>query len=202
MTDSSHGASNPHVDTHIDGQELLEVALDGFFVTDDEQQRSLVSYLADPAFSASPVASESIVELLAFWIADEEYAVDILEIQEIIKLAEVTEVPRAPSCVLGIISLRGTVVPIVDLRVVLNMGRIESTRMSRVLVFRGEGDPVGILVDQVTSVERLERGAIEPKPKTMQIEASEVIGGVGRIDERILIMLDAVAMVGVVDRAL
>ena len=171
-----------------------------FFVSQEEQQQSLASYLSDPAFSTAAVRSETIVEFLSFWVGDEEYAVDILEIGEIIKVPEITEVPRAPQWLLGIISLRGTVVPILDLRIVLKLDPQEISRSSRVLVLRADGEPVGILVDRVTSVVRLERSDIEAKPQTMKLEAGDVIRGVGRIGERILIILDGESVVSVLER--
>jgi len=175
--------------------------LDAFFVSPEEQREGNISYQADP----SRVASESalpadIVELLAFWVADEEYSVDILDIQEIIKLPEITEVPRANNCLLGIISLRGTVVPILDLREVLQLPKNEVTRNTRVLVLRGDNEPVGIMVDNVTSVVRLSQREIEPKPKAMQREMGDVIEGVGRLNQRVLIVLDASAVIEVLER--
>ena len=80
----------------------------------------------------------SVAELLAFWVGEEEYGVDIVQIQEIIKLPPLTVVPRAPTCVLGIISLRGTVVPVADLRAILGMKRVDANRDSRILVLRGD----------------------------------------------------------------
>ncbi|MBT6179753.1 MAG: chemotaxis protein CheW, partial [Deltaproteobacteria bacterium] len=93
-----------------------------------------------------------------------------------------------------------TVVPILDLRIVLKLDKQEVTRASRVLVLRADDEPVGILVDRVTSVVRLERTQIEPKPQTMRLEAGDVIRGVGRIGERVLIILDGDSVVSVLER--
>ncbi len=175
--------------------------LDTFFVSPEEQREGNISYQADPSRVASENALPAdIVELLAFWVADEEYSVDILDIQEIIKLPEITEVPRANNCLLGIISLRGTVVPILDLREVLRLPKNEITRNTRVLVLRGDNEPVGIMVDNVTSVVRLSQREIEPKPKAMQREMGDVIEGVGRLSQRVLIVLDASAVIEVLER--
>ncbi|MEC9465369.1 MAG: chemotaxis protein CheW [Myxococcota bacterium] len=179
-------------------QDVTDIS--GFFVTEAEQEQSLASYLADPAFAVAPTMGGDIVELLSFWVADEEYAVDILEIREIIKLPEITDVPRAPRPLLGVISLRGVVVPILDLRLVLNLDSSEPTRSSRVLVLRAQDEPVGILVDRVTSVVRLDKRAIEPKPATMRLDVAEVIDGVGRVEDRVLIVLDGSAVVEVLER--
>ena len=133
-------------------------------------------------------------ELLAFWVADEEYAIDIVAIQEIIKVPVITEVPRAPSQFLGIISLRGTIVPVVDLRTLLHLENRPITNASRILVLRGDGEPVGMLVDQVSSVVRLDQETIEAPPKTMERGASELLRGVGKEGERMLIVLDLTAV--------
>jgi len=182
----------------LGAQDITDIS--EFFVSKEEQKQSLASYLSDPAFSTAAVLSDNIIELLSFWVADEEYAVDILEIGEIIKVPEITEVPRAPKWLLGVISLRGTVVPILDLRIVLKLDRQEISRASRVLVLRAGDEPVGILVDRVTSVVRLERTQIEPKPQAMRVEAGDVVRGVGRIGERVLIILDGDNVVSVLER--
>ncbi|OGQ91021.1 MAG: hypothetical protein A2289_00790 [Deltaproteobacteria bacterium RIFOXYA12_FULL_58_15] len=130
------------------------------------------------------------LELLAFWAGDEEYGVEIVQIQEIIKVPVITPVPRAPACVLGIISLRGTIVPVADLRAILGMSPLPAARASRILVLRGDGEPVGLLVDQVSSVVRLEREAVQPVPRTMQRQAGDLLQGVGRDEDRMLIILD------------
>ena len=182
----------------LGAQDITDIS--DFFVSKEEQKQSLASYLSDPAFSTAAVLSDNIVELLSFWVADEEYAVDILEIGEIIKVPEITDVPRGPRWLLGVISLRGTVVPILDLRIVLKLDRQEVNRASRVLVLRADDEPVGIMVDRVTSVVRLERSQIEPKPQTMRLEAGDVIRGVGRIGERVLIILDGDSVVSVLER--
>ncbi len=147
------------------------------------------------------VSARDMLELLAFWVADEEYAVPIVEIQEIIKLPNVTVVPRAGRSVLGIISLRGTIVPVVDLRRILNLEERALTRQTRILVLQGGGDPIGILVDSVTSVVRLESGNIESTPRTMQRHDTELLRGVGRIGERLIIIIDVQAILSVTENA-
>lgn len=168
-----------------------------FFVGDDERLDVTQSYAAD-AFQTS--AAREMTELLAFWVADEEYAVDILEIQEIIKLPVITEVPRTKSTVLGIISLRGTIVPALDLRRVLHLDERPATRATRILVLRAEGDPVGLLVDRVTSVVRIAKDDIEGVPRTMKADAGELVKGVGRLGERLLIVLELPAILSLMEQ--
>jgi len=173
-------------------------ALAEFFISDGERL-SVDSYEGDA--SQRRVNARDMVELLAFWVADEEYAVAIVEIQEIIKLPNITVVPRAPEAVLGIISLRGTIVPVVDLRRILRLEERPVSRQSRILVLQAAGDPIGVLVDRVTSVVRLETSAIEATPRTMQRHDTELLRGVGRIADRLIIILDVAAVLNVMESA-
>lgn len=179
-----------------DGQ--AEDDFSDFFVSAEERGASLVNYSGADAKTTS---SRDMVELLAFWVADEEYATSIVDIQEIIKLPVVTPVPRAHPSVLGITSLRGTIVPVVDLRRVLRLDERPITRQSRILVLRGEGDPVGLLVDRVTSVVRLDSDTIEATPRAMEREGNHLLKGVGRQGARLIIILDTPAVLGVLESA-
>ena len=97
--------------------------------------------------------------------------------------------------------MRGVVVPILDLRLVLNLESSGTYAFeSRARATRAQDEPVGILVDRVTSVVRLDKRAIEPKPATMRLDVAEVIDGVGRVEDRVLIVLDGAAVVEVLER--
>jgi purine-binding chemotaxis protein CheW len=173
-----------------------EQALSGFFMSEVEQ-----AYDTDLGESVQRnLALRNTAELLAFWVASEEYAVEIGHIQEIIKLPNITMVPRVSRSVVGITSLRGTIVPILALRIFLGLEPTPPGRQSRILVLRSEADPLGILVDKVTSVVRLERDSIEPKPRGMRQEAAAFLDGVGRVGNRMLIVLDVQALLDSVDR--
>lgn len=182
----SESGSDPE---HID-------ELEDFFVSADEA--TVASYVGE--FQSQVELSRDVAELLTFWIGDEEFAIDILEIQEILKVPQITPVPRVAAAVLGITSLRGTIVPVVDMRVFLGVERKASGRESRVLVLQAKGDPVGLLVDRVVSVSRLERDSIEAVPRTMQRDASEALEGVGRVDDRLLIVLNLDAVLAFLER--
>ena len=161
-----------------------------FFVGAEEQQSIASSYDSQSSYLGASRLGVETAELLAFWLGDEEYAIDILEIQELIKLPVVTHVPRAGNAVLGIISLRGTIVPVLDLSVMLKLESRPATRSTRVVVLRAGGDPVGLVVDRVTSVVRLDREKIEAVPRAMQTDVGDMLAGVGRVDDRMLIVLD------------
>ena len=169
-----------------------------FFVGTSEQEHVVTSYGGDP-FSSGQRLGREMAELLVFWVGDEEYAIDILEIQELIKLPTVTHVPRTTEAIIGIISLRGTIVPVVELSRILRLGSRPVSRTTRVIVLRAEGDPIGLVVDRVTSVVRIERDSIEPVPRTMQTEVGDFLSGVGRVDDRLLIVLDLSAILAMME---
>ena len=99
--------------------------------------------------------------VLTFVVGGETYGVDILSIREIIKLREVTEVPRTPAFLIGIISVRGSVIPVIDLRLRLKLPATPPTRAARILVVVKDGEPYGLLVDAVSGVVRLAESEIE-----------------------------------------
>ena len=175
--------------------------MSGFFVSEDEHSLNTQIYQSDPTL-AVPVTGSTKVDLLAFMFGDEEYAIDILTILEIIKMPIVTKVPRVPDYVLGIISLRGMVVPVVDLRHLMSLERSDIGPSTRVLVLRAGDEPIGILVDRVTSVVRLDRENIESKPQTMEGASSDIFKGVGRHEGRMMILVDADEVIDTVESAL
>ena len=133
---------------------------------------------------------DQIEEYLCFRVADENYAINIMEIKEIIKPREVTEVPRVPSYVLGIISLRGVIIPIYDMRRRLGLGDGPGGNRQRILVVRhGEGF-AGILVDQVSHVVKLGADDEEQPPAVLEGAGREFVQGIGHHDGSMLILLD------------
>ena len=129
-------------------------------------------------------------ELLGFMISDEEYALDILEIKEIIRLQIITPVPRTPDYLKGIITLRGVIVPIFDLRRRLGLKEREHGPLTRiVVVYRGE-EYAGLIVDSITQVMRIGADEIEPPPTTIGVVEAEFIRGVTRHQERLVILLN------------
>jgi len=135
-------------------------------------------------------AAESLTEFLGFMLDDEEYALDILEIKEIIRLQTITPVPRTPDYLKGIITLRGVIVPVFDLRSRLGLkeaGHGPRTRV--VVVYRGD-EFAGMIVDSITQVMRVSVDRIEPPPPTIGTVEAEFIKGVTRHQERLIILLN------------
>lgn len=119
-----------------------------------------------------------------------EYGVPITKVQEIIPMTTPTKIPQTPDFVEGIINLRGKIIPIIDLKKRFEMGRSEITNETRSVVVEVEGQTVGIIVDEVSEVLRLPVNSIEPPPAVIGGITAEYLKGVGKLDDRLLILLD------------
>jgi purine-binding chemotaxis protein CheW len=135
-------------------------------------------------------------QLVTFSLGTEEFGVDIMKVQEIIRIPEITRVPKAPEYVEGVINLRGNIIPVVNLRVRFGMPEGEETDLSRIVVLQFEGKVFGVRVDGVTEVLRLNTDAIEPPPPVALGMDSHFIRGVGKIGERLLILLNLDQLMG------
>jgi purine-binding chemotaxis protein CheW len=128
-------------------------------------------------------------EMLCFRLSDEEYGVNIMEIKEIIKPRELTEIPRAPEFVSGVISLRGLIVPVINMRKRLGMpGEALASRTRVIIVKTGEGFS-GLQVDEVTGVVKVDRTTIEPPPPVLNGIDRDFVSCIGRFDNRMIIAL-------------
>lgn len=135
-------------------------------------------------------AAGGLTEFLGFMLDDEEYALDILEIKEIIRLQAITPVPRTPGYLKGIITLRGIIVPVFDLRSRLGLKEAEHGPRTRVVVvYRGD-EFAGMIVDSITQVMRVSVDKVEPTPPTIGTVEAEFIKGVTRHQERLIILLN------------
>jgi len=129
-------------------------------------------------------------QLVTFNLGTEEFGVDIMMVQEIIRIPSITRVPKAPNYVEGVINLRGNIIPIVNLRTRFGMASVEDTELSRTIVLQVNKKVFGIRVDAVNEVLRLEEGDIEPPPPVALGMEAHFIRGVGKIGERLLILLN------------
>jgi purine-binding chemotaxis protein CheW len=135
-------------------------------------------------------AVNELLQLVSFKIGDEEFGVDILKVQEINRMLDVTQVPNAPPYVDGVINLRGKVIPIMDLRSRFGMARRERDKNSRIVVVELNGKIVGFVVDSVNEVLRIPKSVTEPPPSLVAGINTEYITAVGKLDDRLLILLD------------
>lgn len=135
-------------------------------------------------------SADELLQLVSFKIGDEEFGVDILKVQEINRMLQVTRVPNAPDYVDGVINLRGKVIPIIDLRTRLNMPRKEHDKDTRIVVVELSGRVVGFVVDAVSEVLRIPKSVTEPPPSVVSGIDAEYITAVGKLEDRLLILLD------------
>ena len=131
---------------------------------------------------------EDIVQLVGFIIGEEEYAVPILTIQEIIKPISWTRVPQTPKYVLGVFNLRGSVIPLIDLRTKFGLGAKNHNEETRFFVLKQDDEVAGFVIDRLTAAIRIKKSDIGPPPDTIASEES-MIDGVGKQDDRILTIL-------------
>ena len=135
-------------------------------------------------------ASTDLLQLVTFIVDGEEYGIDILKVQEIIRPVAITRVPNAPAFVEGVINLRGRIVPIVDARKRFGLPIREATDATRIVVVELVDKTVGFMMDAVKEVIRVDRGTIEPPPDLAVGVDAEYIKGVAKLDDRLLILLD------------
>ena len=137
--------------------------------------------------------SEQIKQLVSFILGKEEFGVDILMVQEIIRLATITPIPNAPEFIEGVINLRGKVIPIIDLRKRLKITKeeVKNAKHTRILVIEIDGNVTGFIVDAVSEVLKIPINRIEPPPEIIVSSIdSEYISGVIKLEENLLILLD------------
>lgn len=135
-------------------------------------------------------SSDQIIQLVSFKIGDEEFGVDILSVQEIIRMHEITRVPNSPSFVEGVINLRGKVVPVVDLRNRLGYAERAHDKDTRIIVVEIEHRILGFIVDSVSEVLRIPLKTTESPPQMVGSVESEFITAVAKLENRLLILLD------------
>lgn len=133
---------------------------------------------------------QELIQLVTFSIGEEEFGVNILQVQEIIRTMEITNVPRAPEFVEGVINLRGKVIPIVDMRSRFGLESKEHDKYTRIIVIEIDMIIVGFVVDSVSEVLRLPANQVQPPPPVVAGMDSDYIDGVGKLEDRLLILLD------------
>jgi purine-binding chemotaxis protein CheW len=146
-----------------------------------DTQRTAVEAADDGAFAQ---------EYLTFTLGPEEYAIDILKVQEIRGYEPPTPIANAAGFLKGVINLRGTIVPIVDLRIKFNVGAAEYTPFTVVIILNVANRVVGIVVDSVSDVTTLRSDQIRPAPEFAATVDTRYIVGLGTLGERMLIVVD------------
>lgn len=130
------------------------------------------------------------LQLVSFQLAREEYGIEITKVQEIILVGEITNVPQTPPYIKGLINLRSTVIPIVDLRLRFGLSEEEPTDDTRIMVVNVAGKTMGIIVDSVSEVLRISQEQIAPPPPTVAGLGRDYLVGLAKLEDRLLILLD------------
>jgi len=130
------------------------------------------------------------VQLVAFMLRDEEFAVDIQQVREVLKMTRITPLPRSLEFVEGVINLRGEVIPVVDLRKRFGLEEGSRDDQNRIIIVEINESEVGLIVDSVSEVVRLPENSIQKAPGSVAGARTDLIKAVGKIDERLIIILD------------
>jgi len=151
-----------------------------------------------PSFEQkSPVpaaATADTGQYLTLRLGEEDYAIDIMRVQEIRSYEEPTRMANSPSFIKGVINLRGVIVPIVDLRMKLNIDKVEYTEFTVVIILRLKGVVTGAVVDAVSDVVQLDANMIKPAPQFQSGIDSRFILGLADVGERMLIVMNMEAL--------
>lgn len=134
--------------------------------------------------------ADSKLQVITFMLGKEEYAVPILQIQEINRLVEITKVPRSPEFVEGVINLRGKVIPVVDLRKRFGLPETAIAESSRIVVVNISRKLYGLIVDSVSGVLHIPQDGVETPPGVVVGIDTEYIRGIGQVGEKLIILLD------------
>ena len=141
----------------------------------------------------APIQGE--VQVVAFKLRDEEYGFDILNVKEIKGLTDITRVPFALDYIKGVINLRGSVLPVIDLKKRLGLQNTEYTADTRIVIVKSDDIEVGMIVDAVTEVITLDAEHIDAS-KVVDNESNRFIRGIGKENDRLIIMLNLEEIIG------
>lgn len=130
------------------------------------------------------------LQLVSFKLGEEEFGVNILQVREIIRMQQITSFPNAPEFVEGVINLRGRVIPIVALRKRFGLEDKAHSKSTRIIVVKVEEVTIGLIVDEVSEILRLPDDTVEPPPPIIAGIDADYIQGVGKLEDRLLILLD------------
>ena len=141
------------------------------------------------AGTAATHGGTELLQLVSFHLSGEEFGLDILQVQEIIRMMDMTRVPNSPEFVEGVINLRGKVIPVIGLRKRFGLEDRPHDTQTRIVVVEVNGTVVGFVVDSVSEVLRIPADTVEPPPRLIKVDR-EYVSGVGKLDNRLLLMLD------------
>lgn len=149
-----------------------------------------ITFFALPSAEEQAPPPAPAEHLATFHLGREEYGVEVRLVQEIIRVPSITQVPRAPERLRGVVNLRGRVIPVFDLKRTLGLGEVELARASRIVVVRLRDRLLGLLVDAASQVLRVPLSAIAPAPEEAGTPEVAGVRGVARLPDRLIILLD------------
>lgn len=139
---------------------------------------------------AAEMTTDPVIQLVTFRLADETYGINVMHVQEVLRISEIAPVPGAPPYVLGIINLRGNVVTVIDTRSRFGLPGAETDDSSRIVIIESDDVVVGILVDSVAEVVELHQSEIDTAPAVGNEESARYIQGVANHASDLLIVVD------------
>ncbi len=145
--------------------------------------------IPDASIGASKATQQREIEMLSFRLSGEEYAVMVADVREVLKIPELTRVPNAPEYIQGVTSLRGTMLPVIDLCTRLGLKPMERNEKARIIVISTEDEDVGLIVDRVNGVIRALPESIKPAPEHVE-QGADFLRGIVRQGDKLHIVLD------------
>ena len=133
---------------------------------------------------------QELLQLVSFKIGEEEFGVDINIVQEINRMLQITKVPNTPDFIEGVVNLRGRIIPVIDLRVKLGLIKLEHGKNTRIVVIELKEQTIGFIVDEVNEVLRIPKSITATPPELIGGVNNEFITAIGKLEDRLLILLD------------
>jgi purine-binding chemotaxis protein CheW len=130
------------------------------------------------------------VQLVTFRIGGEEFGLDVFQVHEILRWEEPTPMPRAPAFVEGVLDVRGTLVPVIDLRKRFELTELRYDEETRIILVDYQTERLGLVVDEVTEVLRVPETSVTPPPAYVKGLAAEFIRGIVRLEGRLIVLMD------------
>jgi purine-binding chemotaxis protein CheW len=144
---------------------------------------------ANTGASTTGSAPGELLQLVSFHVGDEEFGLEILRVQEIIRIQPLTRVPNLPEYIDGVFNLRGRVIPVIGLRKRLGLDKHPADKQTRIVVVDVHNQTLGFIVDSVSEVLRIHSDTVEPTPRLGKTER-DYISGVGKLDSRLLLLIN------------
>ena len=154
------------------------------------QARDFAPSVQNITKALSPSGTSTLNEFLAFNLGREEYAINILKVQEIRSHENVTHIANAPDFIKGVMNLRGTIVPIIDMRIKFQLDDVNDDQFTALIILNLEARIVGMVVDRVSDVVSISHEQIRPAPEFSSTFDSHYLTGLGSLNERMLILVD------------